>query len=269
MDIGGINDLEQFWHELRSSSNSCLLLDYDGTLAPFRVERDLALPYAGVIPLLDEIIANNHCRLILISGRQAGEVFNLLGGNSKAEIWGCHGGERRLADGNTSFMQAPAAMEDVLNRATDWAESQGFGHAIERKPLSIAFHNRGLAKATRENITQCFVKGWQQLTDEDIELHPFDGGIELRCRGIDKGLAVQTIINELEERTVTAYLGDDKTDEDAFTALGDRGLPVLVRPAYRPTAATHWLKPPDELLVFLRRWVEALHGKQQQQTETG
>ncbi|MEW5924967.1 MAG: hypothetical protein AB1746_13365, partial [Candidatus Zixiibacteriota bacterium] len=55
----------------------------------------------------------------------------------------------------------------------------------------------------------------------------------------------------------TAYLGDDMTDEDAFSALPDSALSVLVRPEYRETKARKWIRPPEELLEFFDRWIEA------------
>jgi hypothetical protein len=36
--------------------------------------------------------------------------------------------------------------------------------------------------------------------------------------------------------------------------MPERGAGVLVNVAFRPTAAQLWLHPPDELLLFLRRW---------------
>ena len=54
-----------------------------------------------------------------------------------------------------------------------------------------------------------------------------------------------------------AYLGDDLTDEAAFRALDERGLGVLVRPKLRATSADIWIRPPEELLDFLRSWLRA------------
>ena len=69
---------------------------------------------------------------------------------------------------------------------------------------------------------------------------------------------VATILAEEGLSTPVAYLGDDRTDEDAFRQLRGRGLTVLVRDEYRPTAAECWLRPPSELLHFLDAWRAAL-----------
>jgi trehalose-phosphatase len=261
MTLSGIDDLNNFWKQLRECSRSCLMLDYDGTLAPFRVERDLATPYDGVCSLLQDIITTDHTRLILISGRPAVEVFTLLGGNINVEIWGCHGGERRLPDGSSDSAKISPEITRTLEQAAAWADQQGLSSVLERKPLSTAFHSRGIRNDIKDEITGRFLAGWKQFEGEDITLQQFDGGLELRYLGIDKGTAVRKILKELPAGTVTAYLGDDRTDEDAFTALLGKGLPVLVRSAYRSTKATHWLKPPDELLVFLHLWYSAFKGE--------
>ena len=46
--------LSEFFDCLKKSQSRILLLDYDGTLAPFRVERDKALPYPGVAEALKQ-----------------------------------------------------------------------------------------------------------------------------------------------------------------------------------------------------------------------
>jgi trehalose-6-phosphatase len=69
-------------------------------------------------------------------------------------------------------------------------------------------------------------------------------------------MAVETIIAE-EGDAVIAYLGDDFTDEDAFSAIKGKGLSALVRPEWRPTSADVWIIPPEELLSFFDRWIEA------------
>ena len=97
-------------------------------------------------------------------------------------------------------------------------------------------------------------------TDTHLELRDFDGGMEWRAPGRDKGVVVKTILAQLGKDTAAAYLGDDQTDEDAFHALKGNGLTALVRSQSRPTAADIWLQPPHQLLQFLQEWLRASGG---------
>ena len=47
--------LETYWQLLQNTSQKVLLLDYDGTLAPFQLERNKAFPYPGVREILERI----------------------------------------------------------------------------------------------------------------------------------------------------------------------------------------------------------------------
>jgi trehalose 6-phosphate phosphatase len=78
----------------------------------------------------------------------------------------------------------------------------------------------------------------------------------------DKGRAVLALMAELGldgPEVVPIYVGDDTTDEDAFRAIADRGIGVVVRDAdpERPTAAAFALDGTEEVERFLRWLAEA------------
>jgi trehalose 6-phosphate phosphatase len=98
------------------------------------------------------------------------------------------------------------------------------------------------------------------IRDYPLHILNFDGGMEIRALGPDKGSAVREILAEAAPAAAVAYLGDDRTDEDAFRALQGKGLTALVRPEHRATAADLWLKPPEELIEFLHSWLRATGG---------
>jgi trehalose 6-phosphate synthase/trehalose 6-phosphate phosphatase len=143
----------------------------------------------------------------------------------------------------------------------EWTVKNKLADFMERKPLGIAYHWRGLSAEDEEKIAKTVEGGWEnRLSKYNLELKSFDGGLEIRYIGINKGSAVDSILGEYGDNFTAAYLGDDLTDEDAFKALGDRGLKILVRKERRPTAADIILSPPRELLAFLQRWHRTTSG---------
>jgi trehalose 6-phosphate phosphatase len=129
----------------------------------------------------------------------------------------------------------------------------------EIKPGGIAVHWRGLTDAEIERLRTQTLGGWSALAERPgLKLLHFEGGLELRVAHPDKGDVIVAILEDLDPRAQVAFLGDDLTDEDAFHALDDRGLSILVRSAYRETKAKAWLKPPHELISFLEQWLSSM-----------
>lgn len=248
-------DLDNFMRNLEVARQRVLLLDYDGTLAPFRVERNQATPFDGVREVLTAILHTQRTRIVIISGRAIRDLVPLLAIEPPPEIWGSHGWERLLPDGRYQGPELDQETIRELARARVWIEEMTLMAYCEHKPASLALHWRGLDAQTAAELRTMAQIGWAPLVhDGRLTLKSFDGGMELQVPGKDKGFAVRTVLDELDEQGVVAYLGDDLTDEDAFKAIKGKGLGILVRAEYRETAASIWLKPPEELLSFLAYW---------------
>ena len=252
-------NLETFFGRVRSAAARVLMLDYDGTLAPFRINPAEAAPYPGVIPLLDEIQQSGHTRVVMVSGRWTKDLVPLLGLKRAPEIWGSHGWERLQPHGEYNVGRITPSALEVLVTADEWiAEIEALGGRCERKPAALAFHWRGLDNARIAGIRDKIFEKWTEIGYVNgLAWHDFDGGIELRVAGRDKGDVVRTLVAEVGPGAVFAYLGDDLTDEPAFKAMPDTGAAILVRPQFRPTTAALWIRPPEELLEFLARWHRA------------
>jgi trehalose-phosphatase len=234
------------------------MLDYDGTIAPFRRNRHHALPYRGFSPLLQQIVRSGRTRVVIVSGRDAKEIIPLLDIEPRPELWGLHGLQRLSSDGNAELAPLDESTMEALAVAEDWLHEKNLQNAAEFKIGSVAVHWRGLGESEAETMRQRVLLGWKTVaTQTNLHLVEFDGGVEIRAPEADKGDAVRTIMSEMDTATPAAYLGDDTTDEHAFEAMKERGLSILVRPRYRATAAQVWMKPPDEVLTFLERWLQA------------
>jgi trehalose 6-phosphate phosphatase len=237
---------------------SLLMLDFDGTLAPFRRDRKNTVPYPGVVSILQEILSVGNTRVVIISGRDVTETVPLLSIKPHPEVWGLHGLQRLKADGSVELCDLDTSTVEALAEAEAWLRSENLLDAVELKTGSIAVHWRGLPESEAQAVQNRVLEGWTGIAQRfGSDLMDFDGGVEIRSPRANKGTAVRTILKEMDANVPAAYLGDDNTDEDAFRAINGRGLSILARPEWRPTAARIWLRPPDELLELLSGWLRA------------
>ncbi|HVP44692.1 MAG TPA: trehalose-phosphatase [Terriglobales bacterium] len=253
------HEVSDFFARVAHAPSRVLLLDYDGTLAPFSVDRHRAAPYPAIPALLDRIRNSTNTRLVVVTGRRAYEAAVLLGLRN-IEVWGCHGLSRLHSDGTYELPYLDEAAVGQISEANRMLRQQGLFDLLEFKPGATAIHWRGMDSAATQ-VAQGVEKVWSRLrSHKGLQLLKFDGGMEIRVAGRNKSDVVRTVLAEMGSNSAAAYLGDDHTDEDAFEALRGHGLSVLVRHEYRPTIADAWIQPPDGVIAFLADWADACGG---------
>jgi trehalose 6-phosphate phosphatase len=249
---------DAFFRGVARAPQRVLFLDFDGTLAPFRARPEHAVPYAGVADVLYELARDHLSRVVLVSGRPARELRRATAFVPGAEVWGAHGWQHCASGGaHTEFDPGAPTRARLAAAAARARTLEAYGARVERKRASVAVHWRGLDTIAAQQVEARLRELWRPEEGALLEVLGFDGGVELRARGRDKGTVVREVLAACDPRAASAYLGDDLTDEDAFAAIRSRGLAVLVRPKLRRTRADVWLKPPLGLLAFLRRWRDA------------
>ncbi len=255
--------LDEFFAAVKRAARSVLLLDYDGSMAQFRVDRFRARPYAGVRELLSRIQSRSRTRMAIVTGRPAADIGRLLALDAPIEVWGLHGAERLHPDGSREMQEASPAAIGKLNEVREQLARDSFGGRFEDKPNAAVMHWRGISREKARRIEARTRTLFEPLARLDgLRLLDFEAGVELRV-GRDKGGAVEAILEETDREAPVAYLGDDLTDEAAFRVVNASGRPslsVLMRPAWRETAADVWLRPPAGLRMFLERWAQAGGG---------
>jgi len=263
-----IKKLDDFLDSFSNGHTPLLLLDYDGTIAPFRVDRTKARPWTGVREALGRIQRQGRTRMVVITGRPAKEIGPLLRGHPPVidpmiEVWGLHGAERLHPDGRRELEQAPPETQRRLDELREHLRHNNLGGQFEDKPNAAVMHWRGASPRTAKFIETRTRELFEPLAKlPGLTLLPFEGGLELRV-GRDKGDAIATLVSEAEQGAPVAFIGDDITDEAGFKAVnGAHGphLSVLMRPEQRDTVADIWLKPPSGLRGFLKKWYRAMES---------
>ena len=243
-----------FWAELRRAAKRVLALDYDGTLAPFREERMKAFPVEGVADCLTSISKAGNTTVVIISGRPVGEILELIG-DVGLTIIGSHGWEMLTADGNHRLKLPSLEQKRMLQQAEKDVAKLGLEDHAEKKVASVAVHTRGVPRERAARIETQLMDLWGGGSPtREMECRQFNGGVELRSIGIDKGTILLQLLAGEPRATFCVYVGDDETDEDAFGAIRDRGYGVKVGRSTVPTRARGWLPDCTAVLEFLREW---------------
>ena len=192
--------------------------------------------------------------LAILSGRALADVRARVGvaglyyaGNHGLEIAGP--GLERVHPGAEAALSALRAAAGELERAL----ADVPGALVEGKGVSLSVHYRGVAPDRRRAVRDV---AWQ-AGRRHVGLRCTEGRMVVELRpdvAWDKGAALDFIRASLPhgEGGPALFVGDDRTDEDAFRALGENGWGVVVAPAPPPgTAARAYLHSPVEVIAFL------------------
>ena len=240
---GSSEDLPSAWETLAGVAGKpvAIFCDYDGTLTSIVSDPSLALLSGTVRRSLARIA---QCRILaIVSGRDLSEVRALVdldgviyAGSHGFEIEGP--GVERFEHPSLAGLPADlGSVQEVLRR--DLASLPGV--LLQRKRYSVAVHTR-TSRSERERDEARSIAEAAVATRPRLRLQEGKEVLELRPDvDWDKGRAVSYVLDALGPSPIPLYLGDDRTDEDAFAVVRARyGWAILVGDS-EETAATHTL----------------------------
>ncbi len=236
---------------------SAIFLDYDGTLTPIVNEPSQAVLSERMREILRELSKN--CTLSIISGRGLEDIRGMVGIDGLVYV-GSHGFEGVGPDGPLPGQELGEPFLPSLDRAEGELHSalQGIeGAWVERKRFGVTVHFRNVDRENVPRVEALFNGVARRYSDlkmtggkEILELRPnVDWG---------KGKVVLALLDRFHvsgPRVIPLYIGDDETDEDAFRALADKGVTILVSNRARRTAAHYVLRDVSEVATFLEELV--------------
>ncbi|MFZ5631285.1 MAG: trehalose-phosphatase [Bacillota bacterium] len=230
------------------------MTDYDGTLVPIRKRPEFALPGPGLLKVLRSLAKKSRVVLAVISGRDTDELKRMIPVEG-IYLAGCHGAEILYPGGEKYTVVDEKKLAPVLEAVAGQARnciSGREGFLVERKRTAVALHYRLADQVAALKAVSDFTTAvWPLVIKRGLEIMAGKKVIEVRPRGVNKGEAVRRLMN-LHPGFHPLYFGDDTTDEDAFRAVQESGLTVLVSEHKTITAASHWLRGPHNVLRFMQ-----------------
>jgi trehalose 6-phosphate phosphatase len=218
-------------------------LDFDGTLAPIVPRPDDAALPPNIRPVLERLARRVDTRVALVSGRSLTDLRRRVdlpelfyAGNHGLEIDGP--GVQRVHPEAQAAIGRLAEVAALLQRLVGGTP----GVIVEDKSLTLSVHYRMVDdEAAGRRIAAavekaCAPVGGLRLTHgkKVVEIRP---DVDW-----DKGRALEflrfTITRDVPNAP-TVFIGDDRTDEDAFRVVGDDGFAIYVGNSPPPDTAAH------------------------------
>ena len=229
-----------------------LFSDYDGTLVPIRRAPGEALLHPSRRRFLARL-AERIC-VAIVSGRSLPDIRDLVGIEGIAYV-GDHGleiGAPGWSWVHPGAKRARPAIAAALHRI-EGRQADFPGMLAKMKGYSGSIHYRLLAPRLRTGLRR-LVERQVRASAGAIKLTEGKMVFELRPNiDWDKGKAALRLARRWtgRGRAVTIYIGDDRTDEDAFRELGPEAITIFIGGRKR-TRARYRLADVDAVWDFLR-----------------
>jgi trehalose 6-phosphate phosphatase len=243
--------MREILEALRDAKRLLLFLDYDGTLVPIRKTPDRAVLGLARGRFLERLARRTF--VCVVSGRSLTDVRRLVEARGVAYI-GNHGLE--ISDGRGLWIHPTAGkLRPILAAALGdirRATARIPGVLVENKGLTGSVHYR-LTPARRYPELRDIVATEIGKKRRDLKLTEGKKVFEVRPQVLwDKGKGVREVLRRcgFKSEAVRVYIGDDRTDEDAFRILRRKDVTIFVGRG-KPINARFRLRGVPEVWKFL------------------
>jgi trehalose 6-phosphate synthase/phosphatase len=248
------NELEYALARVRQAPHRILLLDYDGTLVELQALPDLAVPDEALLDLLRRLAIAPNTEVHVVSGRSRASLEPWLG-HSPISLHIEHGFWSRDPAGRwTQVLETPPEFLKQIHDVMKKHSLRTPGTFVEQKAASVAFHYRRVDPHLAEARLRSLRAELTISLGPNAEILEGHKVVEVRVRGVHKGVVAARVIAEAPPGSVVFAAGDDRTDEDLFDALPESAVSVRVGPGV--SRAKLRVSTPFELRRMLRGFLE-------------
>ncbi len=252
--------IQQMQIEFSQAEKRCILLDYDGTLAPYQKIPNLAIPGEDLLQLLANLSNDEANEIIIISGRDS-ETLEKWMGHLPLSLIAEHGASIKYKGQNwQQQVSISPEWKDQIRPLLELFVTRCVGSFVEEKTNTLAWHYRNThpdlgfirSRELRNSLLQL-------ITNTPLQVIDGNKVLEVRLTGIDKGVTAQKIVGHYSPQ-FTLCIGDDTTDEDMFKVLRDKAYTIRI--GRGNTAANYTILSQVEVAPFLKKVLLQEHSLQ-------
>lgn len=228
-------------------------IDYDGTLAGFKIDPQKASPDKELYNLLDQLNEKEGNDIYLISGRDK-ETFTRWFLPKKYNMIVEHG--VWISEQGEEFKMMENVKKDWMEKIYPVLESfvdRTPGSFIEEKNYSLAWHYRntdpdfGANRATELNTVLTSLIG-----NDDISVLSGNKVMEIKSSNVNKGRAALRVSAQKDYDFIFA-IGDDWTDEFMFQELPEEAVTIKV--GMQNTQAKYYVESVSRVRSILEKFI--------------
>lgn len=247
--------LEQMVESFKAAKSRALFLDYDGTLMPLYPYAYQAVPDEELLRLLEALARKPGVHVVVVTGRPRDFMDTWLR-DLPIYIVAEHGLWIKRPDGVwTAVIAVDPSWKPKVRRIMEEFVERVPGSYIEEKEASIAWHYRNADPNAGEAAAAELVDNLSALlTGSGLTVLRGKKVIEVKPAGVNKGIAVSRLLEELRPDFVLAA-GDDETDEYMFASLPPDAYTIKV--GRGRSLARYYLANYKEVRGVLRRLLAA------------
>lgn len=239
--------------DLATRRKLLLLLDYDGTISPIVSAPAAARPHRAAPRLIARLAARpDRLRVAIVSGRRIAQLRKFLGLGDGLLMAGVHGLELTDRRGRVFFAPGAGHCLAELEKVRRWIAANvpdSAGFVIEDKQVSIALHYRNAGRAAAAAIRRR-LRRYLSSQASGLKIGRGKMLVEVMPAVANKGAVVTALARGVGRSFLPVYFGDDATDEDAFAALRNCGITVLVG-GRRRSLARYRIGGPAQVVAVL------------------
>jgi trehalose 6-phosphate synthase/phosphatase len=242
------------------STSRLLLLDYDGTLAPYATLPQEASPSSSLLKLLSRLSKDPKTVIAIVSGRSRENLEEWLGGVDNIWLASEHGATWRRPDSTVWDESHPTHVGDwkplvypILEHFVDRTP----GSFIEEKEFSLVWHYRMADAEFGEWLANDLVANLEHmLADSPVKAVKGQKTVEVKLLWADKGQVCTRLLAQVPDADFIMAGGDDATDEDLFAQLPPSAWTIHV--GRSRSRATYYLPSAEDFVQTLTEMAESL-----------